>query len=314
MIEVEEIRVLVCDPIHEDGTRMLRDAGFLVDERPGITQEDLMKAVGGYEALVVRSRTKVTAEVLNASERLKVVARAGVGLDNIDVKEAEARGIKVINSPEAPSVAVAELVMGFLLSLVRSIPLADRSMKDGEWIKKALLGRELRGKTLGIIGFGRIGYQVAKRARAFEMKILVHDIAIDRLMGYVEEVGAEPVPLQELLRRSDFVTLHVPLLSQTRHMIGEEEISAMKEGAYLINTSRGGIVDEEALKKALGSGKLAGAALDVYETEPPEDTSLTGMSKVVCTPHIGAQTEEAQRANATIVAEKLIEIFKETRT
>ena len=310
MIEVEEIRVLVCDPIHEDGTRRLREAGLVVDERPTITREDLMEIVGGYEAIVVRSRTKVTAEVLNASERLKVVARAGVGLDNIDVKEAEARGIKVINSPEAPSVAVAELVMGFLLSLVRSIPLADRTMKNGEWIKKKLRGRELRGKTLGIIGFGRIGYQVAKRARAFEMKILVHDIAIKRLMRYVEEVGAEPVFLQELLRESDFITLHVPLLPQTRHMIGEKEISVMKDSAYLVNTSRGGIVDEEALKKALSSGKLAGAALDVYETEPLEDTSLIGMDNVVSTPHIGAQTEEAQRANATIVAEKLIEIFR----
>ncbi|MFB0543502.1 MAG: hydroxyacid dehydrogenase [Candidatus Bathyarchaeia archaeon] len=310
MIEVEEIRVLVCDPIHEDGTRKLREAGLVVDERPTITEEDLMEVVGEYEAIVVRSRTKLTAEVLSAAERLKAVARAGVGLDNIDVKEAEARGIKVISSPEAPSVAVAELVMGFLLSLVRSIPLADRAMKGGEWIKKELMGRELREKTLGVIGFGRIGYQVAKRANAFEIEILVHDIAIEKLMRYVEEVGAEAVPLQELLRRSDFVTLHVPLLPQTRHMIGEKELLVMKDGAYLINTSRGGIVDEEALKKALSSGKLAGAALDVYETEPLRDTSLTGLDNVVCTPHIGAQTEEAQRANATIVAEKLIEVFR----
>ena len=311
---MEEIMVLICDPIHEDGTKRLRNAGFMVDEMPEITREELIEVIKEYNAIVVRSRTKVMVEVLIASKRLKVVARAGVGLDNIDVKEAEARGIKVINSPEAPSVAVAELTMGFMLSLVRSIPFADRNMKKGKWIKKALIGRELRGKTLGIVGFGRIGYQVAKRARAFEMQIVVYDIAIERLMKYVEEVGAEPSSLQELLNRSDFITLHVPLLPQTRHMIGEQEISMVKEGAYLINTSRGGIVDEEALKKALRSGKLAGAALDVYETEQPVDTSLTGMGNIVCTPHIGAQTEEAQRANAVIVADKLIDIFREIKS
>ena len=309
---MEAVRVLICDPIHEDGVRKLREAGFTVDERPDITGEELLRVIGDYDAIVVRSRTKVGAEVLRAAKRLKVVARAGVGLDNIDVKEAEARGITVVNSPGGPSIAVAELTLGLMLSLARSIPLADRTMKRGEWIKKRLRGRELRGKTLGIIGFGRIGYQVAKRARAFEMKILVYDVAIQRVMKYVEEVGGEAVALEELLRRSDFVTLHVPLLPQTRHMISERELSMMKDGAYLINTSRGGVVDEEALKEALRSGKLAGAALDVYEKEPPEDTSLTGMDKVVCTPHIGAQTEEAQRANAVIVAEKLIEILKET--
>jgi len=311
MIEMKE-KVLICDSIHEDGVRKLKEAGFIVDEKPTITKEELFKIVSSYDAIVVRSRTKITADILRATSNLKIAARAGVGLDNIDVKEAEARGVKVINTPEAPSVAVAELTMGLMLSLVRSIPLADRKIKGGEWIKSQLTGTELRGKTLGVVGFGRIGYQVAKRARAFEMKILAYDVQIDKLMGFVKEVGAEAVSFQELLERSDFVTLHVPLLPQTRHMIGEKEIAVMKNGAYLINTSRGGIVDEEALKKALKSGKLAGAALDVFEEEPPRDTSLSGLDNVVCTPHIGAQTEEAQKEAGIIVAEKLIEIFQKT--
>lgn len=309
MVKVKE-KVLICDDIHEEGIKKLKEAGFAVDEKTKITPEELVKVIGEYDAVVVRSRTKVTADVLRAAKKLKVAARAGVGLDNIDVGEAETRGVKVINTPEAPSAAVAELAIGFMLSLVRSIPLADRKMKSGEWIKSALVGKELRGKTLGVVGFGRIGYQVAKRAKAFDMKILAYDVQIEKLMDYVREVGAEVISFQELLKRSDFVTLHVPLLPQTRHMIGENEITTMKDGAYLINTSRGGIIDEEALKKALKSGKLAGVALDVFEQEPPKDTSLSGLSSVVCTPHIGAQTEEAQKEAGIIIAEKLIEIFK----
>jgi len=309
VVKVKE-KVLICDDIHEEGIKKLKEAGFAVDEKTKITPEELVKVIGEYDAVVVRSRTKVTADVLRAAKKLKVAARAGVGLDNIDVGEAETRGVKVINTPEAPSAAVAELAIGFMLSLVRSIPLADRKMKSGEWIKSALVGKELRGKTLGVVGFGRIGYQVAKRVKAFDMKILAYDVQIEKLMDYVREVGAEVISFQELLKRSDFVTLHVPLLPQTRHMIGENEITTMKDGAYLINTSRGGIIDEEALKKALKSGKLAGVALDVFEQEPPKDTSLSGLSSVVCTPHIGAQTEEAQKEAGIIIAEKLIEIFK----
>ena len=313
MIKLKE-KILICDTIHEEGIKKLKEAGFTVEEKTKITPEELVKVIGEYDAIVVRSRTKVTADVLRATKNLKVAARAGVGLDNIDVKEAEAKGVKVINTPEAPSVAVAELTIGFMLSLARAIPLADRKMKSSEWIKSTLTGSELRNKTLGIIGFGRIGYQVAKRAKAFEMKVLAYDVALEKLMDYVKEVGAEATTLQELLKRSDFITLHVPLLPQTRHMIGEKEISAMKNGAYLINTSRGGIIEEEALKKALKSGKLAGAALDVFEEEPPKDTSLSGLDKVVCTPHIGAQTEEAQKDAGIIVAEKLIEIFRGTKS
>ena len=303
------IRVLVCEPIHEDGVRMMREAGFQVDLKTAITGKELIEIVGGYDALVVRSQTKVTGEVLAEAGRLKAVARAGVGLDNIDVEEAKRRGVEVINSPEAPSNAVAEIVLGFMLSLARRIPEADASMKRGEWIKGRLTGFELRGKTLGVIGFGRIGYLLAKKAKALGMRALTYDVIIEKLMGYVEEAGAEAVTLESLLASSDFITVHVPLLPQTRHMIGRGEMEMMKRGAYLINAARGAIVDEEALREALTSGRLAGAALDVYEEEPPGDTVLTGLRNVVCTPHIGATTEEAQRANSTIVAEKLIKIL-----
>jgi D-3-phosphoglycerate dehydrogenase len=298
-------RVLVCDPIHDDGVKILKEAGYIVDLRTSITASELAEAIGDFDAIVVRSRTKVTEQILEAGKRLKAVARAGVGLDNIDLNAAKRLGIIVVNSPEAPSNAVAELVLGLMLSLARRIPEADFSMKKGEWIKKRLTGIELKGRTLGIIGFGRIGYQLAKKAGALEMRVLTYA----RTMEFVEEAEAVTVDLYELLGSSDFVTVHVPLLPQTKHMIGTEEISAMKDGAYLINAARGGVIDEEALRKALVSGKLAGAALDVYKEEPPQDLSLTGLQNVVSLPHIGAATVEAQRANSTVVAEKLINIL-----
>lgn len=310
MSDMKGSRILVCDPIHEDGVAMLREAGFDVDLKTDVTGEGLLKIAGDYDALVVRSRTKVTAEVLESAGRLRVVARAGVGLDNIDLEEAKKRDVEVVNSPEAPSNAVAELVLGMMLSLARSIPEADASMKRGEWIKRRLTGFELEGKTLGVVGFGRIGYLVGKKARALGMSVLTYDVVIEKLMNYVEEAGAEAVSMEELLAASDFVSLHVPLLPQTRNLIGRKEIEAMKDGAYLINASRGGIVDEDALRAALEEGKLAGTALDVFEEEPPKDASLTGLENVVATPHIGAATVEAQRANSTIVAEKLIGILK----
>ncbi len=302
-------RILVCDPIHDDGIKILREAGYNVILKTSITAPELIRIVGEFDALVVRSRTKVTEEVLEAGKRLKTIARAGVGLDNIDLKAAERIGIEVVNSPEAPSNAVAELVLGLMFSLARSIPQADQSMKRGEWIKGRFTGMELNGRSLGIIGFGRIGYQLARKARALGMRVLAYNVIIERLMKTMDEVGAEAVELMELLRSSDYVSVHVPLLPETRHMIGAEEISAMKDGAYLINAARGGVIDDEALRKALVSGKLAGAALDVYEEEPPRDISLTGLQNVVSLPHIGAATVEAQKANSTVVAEKLIKIL-----
>jgi D-3-phosphoglycerate dehydrogenase len=302
-------RILICDPIHEEGVEMLRGAGFEVDLRASITQSELVNAVRGYDAIVVRSRTHVTGEVLDAGDRLKVVARSGVGLDNVDLEAAERRGVEVVNSPEAPSNAVAELTLGLMLSLARKIAEADASMKRGEWAKGKLTGFELSGKTLGIIGFGRIGHALAEKAEGLGMRVVTLNRNVERRGRHPEEAGVEAVSFEELLSASDFVSLHVPLRPETRHMIGREQIGVMKDGAYLINTSRGGIVDEEALRETLVNGKLAGAALDVYEREPPAGTSLTGLANVVCTPHIGASSVEAQRANSTIVAEKLMRLL-----
>lgn len=302
-------KILICDPIHEEGVEMLRGAGFEVDVRSTITQSELVNAVVGYDAIIVRSRTKVTAQVLEAGERLRAVARSGVGLDNVDLEVAERRGVKVVNSPEASSNAVTELTLGLMLSLARKIAEADTSMKRGEWAKGRLTGIELSGKTLGIIGFGRIGSALAEKAANLGLRVVTLNRNIERMSRHLEKVGIDAVPFEELLAASDFVSLHVPLRPETRHMIGREQLRAMKDGAFLINTSRGGVVDEEALREALVNGKLAGAALDVYEREPPADTSLTGLANVVCTPHIGASSVEAQRENSTIVAEKLIRIL-----
>jgi len=301
-------RVLVCDPIDPEGVKRLEKAGFTIDEKPTISSDELKKIASNYDVLIVRSRTKVTKEIIEAGKRLKLVCRAGVGLDNIDLRAAEERGIKVFNTPEAPAEAVAELSVGLILSLARSIPQADLTMKEGKWIKSKLTGWELKGKTLGTIGLGNIGERVAKLAKAFGMNILITkrtppDPAL------LKELEAEFVPLSELLRRSDVVTIHIPYTAETHHMIGEKELQLMKEGAYLVNTSRGPIVDESALLKALQSGRLGGAALDVYEFEPPKDWTLMRLPNVVCTPHIGAETEEAQKTAAILMAEKVINFF-----
>ena len=301
-----EVRVLVCDPIHREGIEKLEEAGFEVDVNPTISYEQLNEVVSEYDALIVRSRTKVTREIMETGKRLKTVGRAGVGLDNIDTKIAEKRGIAVINTPEAPAEAVAELTVGLILSLARNIPLADSTMKEGKWIKKKLRGWQLSGKTLGTIGLGNVGLEVARRARAFGMKILITK-RTPPAPEVLSELDGEFIPLNEMLPRGDVVTIHVPLTKQTHHMIGKEQIRLMKKGAYLINTSRGAIADEKALLEALKSGKLGGVALDVYEEEPPKDSTLIRMPNVVCTPHIGAQTEEAQKAAATLIAEKIID-------
>jgi len=303
------VKVLVSDPIDEEGVKMLREAGLTVDLRTDITAEELKKVIGGYDAIVVRSRTKLTEEVLKKATSLKAIARAGVGLDNIDTRYAKERGIEVFNSPEAPCNAVAELVIGLMLSMARHISVADSTMKQGKWEKNRLTGIELSGRTLGVIGFGRIGYMVGKKARALGMKVLAYDVLMDKLRRFVEEIGANDVDLDTLLAESDFITVHVPLLPQTKHMISTKQFMKMKTGVYIINAARGGIVDEAALKAALDSGKVAGAALDVFEQEPSPDPELIRRENVVCTPHIGAGSVEAQLGNSTIVAEKLINYF-----
>jgi D-3-phosphoglycerate dehydrogenase len=303
------MRVLVCDPIHKAGIKKLEKAGFEVHVKPDITAGELKRAVSNYNVLIVRGRTKVTREIIEAGRELKVIGRAGAGVDNIDVEAAEKKGVKVVNTPEALAEAVAELTIGLILSLARNIPLADSSMKEKKWIKKTLMGWELKGKTLGTIGLGNIGERVARLAKAFGMKILITK-RTPPSPALLKELEAEFIPLHELLRRSDIVTIHVPHTPQTHRMIGQKEIQLMKTGAFLINTSRGAIVDEKALIEALKSGKLGGAALDVYEVEPPNDWTLMRLPNVVCTPHIGAQTVEAQKATSDLIAEKIISLFR----
>jgi len=304
-------RVLVCDTVDQEGMKRLEKAGFKVDVKPTISGSELKKTVSNYEALIVRSRTKVTKEILEAGTQLRAIGRAGIGLDNIDLDTAEKKGVKVYNTPEAPAEAAAELTIGLILSLARSIPQADRSMKEGKWIKTDLTGWELKGKTLGIIGLGNVGECVARLAKAFGMKILVTKRTPPK-PTILKELEAQFVPLNELLKRSEVVTLHVPHTSQTHHMIGEKELQLMKKGSFLINTSRGAVVDEKALLKALQTGHLGGVALDVYEVEPPTNWTLMQMPNVVCTPHVGAQTIEAQKSASVLIAEKIISYFRQS--
>jgi len=301
-------KVLLCDPIDQEGLKKLKKAGFTVDALPTISNDELKQKISDYEILIVRSRTKVTKGIIEAGKRLKLVGRAGVGLDNIDLEEAENKGVKVLNTPEAPAEAAAELTIGLILSLARSIPQADSAMKQGKWIKNQLIGWELRGKTLGTIGLGNVGERVARLAKAFGMKILITK-RTQPDPALLKELEAKFVGLSELLRRSDVVTVHVPYTAQTHHMIGEKEFQLMKKDTFFVNTSRGPIVDEKALLKALKSGRLRGAALDVFEVEPPTDWTLMRLPNVICTPHIGAQTEEAQRTASVLIAEKIISSF-----
>jgi len=300
------MRVLVCEPIAEEGVKILEENGFKVDLKLEISKEELARIIEDYDALIVRGRTKVTRELMERAVNLKVIGRAGSGLDNIDVKAAEEMGITVINTPEAVADSVAELTIGLMLSLVRMIPYADRSMKEGKWLKRKLKGRLLKGKTLGLIGLGNVGLRVARIAKAMGMKILVTK-RTPPPREILRELDAEFLTLPELLKRSDIVTLHVPLTDETYKMIGVEELRLMKPGALLINTSRGAILDHEALMDALESGRLGGAALDVYESEPPCDVRLMKLRNVVCTPHIGAQTEEARCIASILIAKKIVE-------
>jgi D-3-phosphoglycerate dehydrogenase len=296
-------KVLLTDGLEENGKEILRKSAEVVDQ-PTITADELLKVVGEYDALIVRGRTKVTAAVLDAGTRLKVVGRAGVGVDNIDLAAAKAHGVTVVNSPMATSVAVAELTMGLMLSAVREIARADAGLKAGKWLKKELEGTELMGKTLGVIGFGRIGAAVAKRAAAFDMTIAGYDPLIPS--DEIKKRGGHPMSLEELLKVSDFITMHLPLTADTRNMLDAKAFEAMKKGVYIICAARGGVIDEAALLEALNSGKVAGAALDVFATEPPGQTDLVVHPRVVGTPHIGAQTVEAQTRAAFDISGEVI--------
>ncbi|MBI3739989.1 MAG: hypothetical protein HY258_13160 [Chloroflexi bacterium] len=300
---MSDFKILITDGLEENGQSILRAASRL-DDKAGISAADLIKAVGGYDALIVRGRTKVTAEVFDAAKKLKVVGRAGVGVDNIDLEAAKKHNVTVVNSPTATTMAVAELTFGLLLATAREIPRADAAMKKGEWLKKELEGVELNGKTLGIIGYGRIGMEVGKRAAAFGMNVVAYDPFISE--DEIKARGAEPVSIQDLYEWSDFISLHLPLDVQTRDLIGPLAFSEMKDGVRIVCAARGGIMDESALLAALNSGKVAAVGLDVFETEPPGLTDLVKHPKVVATPHIGAQTVEAQARAAEDIAHEVL--------
>lgn len=303
-------KVLVSDELSPAGIEILRKGGLEVDERPGIPKDELIQILPAYDALVVRSATKVDREVLEAGRSLKVVGRAGVGVDNVDVVEATRRGIVVMNTPGGSAVTVAEQTVAMILAMLRHIPAATASVKAGKWEKKRFQGREAAGKTLGVIGIGNIGAIVVERAQAFGMKVIGHDPFISREAAM--KLGVELVPLEEIWARSDVISLHVPLTEQTRHLVNAKTLAKMKRGSYLVNAARGGVVDESALADALRSGHLAGAALDVFEQEPPPpDHPLFELENFVAAPHLGASTQEAQQVVAELLAEQVVAYFKE---
>ncbi len=298
-------RVLVCDTM-DVATLGLTDA-FEVDYEPKITKEELLAKVENYDALVIRSRTKVDADVLARGSRLKLVARSGSGLDNVDLRAANARGVDVVSSPEALVEAVAEHVVGLMLALARYIPAADAVMKAGRWEKERFVGTELKGKTLGIAGLGRIGKRVAEIARVMGMSLIGYDV-IEVPQETLASLGVRMVDLDTLFASADFITLHVPLTSETRHLVDSRRISLMKKSSFIINTSRGEVIDEAALTKALRADEIGGAALDVFESEPATGEILTAPN-LIATPHIGGQTKDSQANAVTIVGAKINQFF-----
>lgn len=300
-------KVLVSDPIAKDGIELLQQH-FDVDVKVGMEKSELVKIIGKYDALAVRSETKVTADVLEAAKNLKIIGRAGVGVDNIDVPVATQKGIIVVNSPAGNTIAAAELTMAMMLSLSRNIPQGHNSLRSGEWKRSKFVGNELYGKTLGVLGLGKIGTAVAKRAQSFEMNVIGCDPFVSE--DYTRKLGIELVGFEELLSRSDYITLHVPATKDTKGSIGAKQIAMMKPGVRIVNVARGGIVDEAALCKAVEEGKVAGIAFDVYEQEPPPaDNPLLKLDKAITTPHLGASTEEAQVNVAIDVAEQIVDVL-----
>ncbi len=299
-------RVLVSDPLAEEGIEILKEFAD-VDVNTGLTEDQLIASIGNYDALLVRSGTEVTAQVIDAGAKLKFIGRAGAGVDNIDTEAATRRGIIVANAPEGNTLAATEHTMAMMLSLARNIPQATASLKKGEWKRSKFMGVELNDKVLGIMGFGRIGREVAKRAQALEMKIIAYDPFITQEKA--ASLGVEMVPLDELFRKADVITVHTPLIKETRHVINAESIATMRDGVRLINCARGGIIDEQALADAIKSGKVAGAALDVFESEPPTESPVLGLEQVIVTPHLGASTVEAQQNVAISVANQCISVL-----
>lgn len=286
-------RILISDSLSKEAVEILeKEKDLKVDVNTKLTPEDLKKAIKDYDALLVRSSTKVTRDVISAADKLKIVGRAGVGLDNVDVEAASKKGVIVVNTPGGNTISTAEHMFSLMLSLSRTIPQADLSMKKGEWERKKFMGVELYGKVLGIVGLGRIGTEVAKRALSFGMRVVAYDPYLS--FEKAKELGIESADLKALFKDADYITVHTPLTDETKHIISDKEFGMMKKGVRVINCARGGIIDEAALIRAIESGKVAGAALDVYEEEPPKNSPLLKMDKVVLTPHLGASTEEAQ--------------------
>lgn len=300
------MKVLVADAIDQKGIDKLEEfADVVVDT--SITPEELKKTIKDYDGIAIRSRTKMTADIIEAADNLKIIARAGVGVDNVDVEAATKKGIMVVNAPESTSITVAEHTMGLMLSVARKIAIADKSTKEGKWEKKLFKGIELRGKTLGVIGMGRIGSQVVKRCKAFEMEAMAYDPYLPPEVA--QKMGVKLTDLDDVLEHADVITIHVPLTPETNHLISTEQFEIMKDNAIIINCARGGIIDEEALYDALKNNKIGGAALDVYEQEPPEDNKLMTLDNIVCTPHIAASTKEAQKGAAIIIADEIEDLY-----
>ena len=301
--------VLICDQVSSTLKEILEKNGLKVTYEPEITPEQIAEKIGNFEVVVVRSRTKMTRELIAKADKCKIIARVGIGLDNIDQDAAKEKNIRVINAVEGAITAVAELVIGLMISMAREISRADREIRNGNWIKKELMGSELKGKYLGIVGLGNIGKRLGRLARALNMNIIGYDVVpIDD--EFSKEVGLMKADLDTLLSSADYVSFHVPLLDSTRHMINAEKLKMMKNTARIINTSRGGVIDEEALYNSLKDGSLAGAALDVFEVEPATENKLITLPNFIATPHIGAQTKEAQQLAANIIAEKIIQILR----
>jgi len=306
-------KILICDKIEPEGVDLLKESGFTILENPSITPEELLEVITEVHVVVVRSRTKITESVINSGKTLELICRPGTGIDNIDSSTAEKNNIPVFTSVEASTNAVAELTISLAVSLARSIPLADQSLKNNQWIKNSILGSELRGKTFGIIGLGRIGRRTGILASALEMKVIGFEKqTVDK--DYLSKYNVTQVELNELLSESDFISLHLPATPETIHMIGKEQFELMKNTSFLINTARGQLIIESDLFDALSNNKIAGAALDVFETEPPTNTDLIKLKNLIATPHIGAQIIEAQKEASIVIAQKIINFYSENKT
>lgn len=304
-----EDTVLICDEVDPILNKILEDNGLKVSYDPTISPEQILEKISTFNIIIVRSRTTITKEIIEKAKNCKIIARVGVGLDNVDQDAAKAKNIRVINAVEGAMNAVAELVLGLMLSLARQTTRGDRAIRDGKWLKKELKGTELRGKYLGIIGMGNIGKRLGRIAKALNMNIIGYDvIPIDE--EFSKEVGLMKADLDTLLQSSDFVSIHVPLLDSTYHLIDSQKLSTMKKTAKIINTSRGGVIDEDALYEVIKNGNLGGAALDVFEQEPAIGNKLAELDNVILTPHIGAQTKEAQSLAANVIGEKIIQILR----